>query len=254
MWVAVAFFVIYMMISIAVTRMRVEMGTPVHDIHYGGPDLLIPSAVGTRQLGPANLTILGMFSWFNRTRYSDAMPHQLEGFKLAEQTHTSNRTMLVVLLLGIIVSIFATFWAFLDTSHRVGMETGNMNWAGREGMNRLQRWLNDPTSPNPSTPISVGIGMASTLFLAMMRLRFLWWPFHPAGYAVSNSWGMAISWFPLFIAWVIKGLVLRHGGLRMYRKVIPFFLGLMLGEFVVGSFLSVIGTVLGRTVYSFWVY
>ena len=33
-----AFFVIYYMISIAITRMRAELGTPVHDLHYSGPD------------------------------------------------------------------------------------------------------------------------------------------------------------------------------------------------------------------------
>ena len=45
-YLAVVFFTIYIMISVAVTRMRVEMGTPVHDIHYGGPDLLIPPTWG----------------------------------------------------------------------------------------------------------------------------------------------------------------------------------------------------------------
>ena len=37
LWVMFAFFVIYYMISIAITRMRAELGTPVHDLHYSGP-------------------------------------------------------------------------------------------------------------------------------------------------------------------------------------------------------------------------
>ncbi len=253
-WLAVVFFVIYTMISVAVTRMRVEMGTPVHDIHYGGPDLLIPPTVGTRQLGARNLTILGMYSWFNRTRYSDAMPHQLEGFKMAERTNTNNRWLLFVILLAIFVSIFATFWAFLHSSYQMGMLNSHMIWPGREGMERLQKWLTQPLAPSASTPISISTGMISTLLLALMRMRFLWWPFHPAGYAVSNSWGMSISWFPLFIAWVIKGLILRHGGLKQYRKLVPFFMGLMLGEFMVGGFLCAFGTLTGKPVYSFWPY
>jgi hypothetical protein len=34
----------------------------------------------------------------------------------------------------------------------------------------------------------------------------------------------------------------------------PFFFGLILGEFVVGSIWSVIGTVTGINTYAFWVY
>ena len=253
-WLAVVFFALYLMLNVAITRMRAEMGVPVHDIHNGGPDLLLPPALGTRRLGPRNLTIISMFWWFNRTHYSDPMPHQLEEFKLAEQTRASNRIMLFVMLFATVISIFATFWSFVDPSHRVGMETARMNWVGRESMDRLQNWLLNPTEPNPSTPMNFGIGMIVTLFLAFMRTRFLWWPFHPAGYAVSNSWGMTIAWFPLFIAWVVKSLIMRFGGLKVHRQVLPFFLGLMLGDFVIGSSLSVIGTVLGKTYYSFWVY
>ena len=253
-WLAVAFFVIYIMISIAVTRMRVEMGTPVHDIHYGGPDLLIPPTIGTRQLGARNLTVLGMYSWFNRTRYSDAMPHQLEGFRMAERTDTDNRRLLFVIVFAVFISILATFWAFLHSSYQMGMLNSHMIWPGRQGMERLQKWLTQPLASSIATPVSVFIGMISTLFLALMRTRFLWWPFHPAGYAVSNSWGMSISWFPLFIAWVVKGLVLRHGGFRQYQKLVPLFMGLMLGEFIVGGFLCAFGTMTGKTVYSFWPY
>ena len=253
-YLAVVFFTIYIMISVAVTRMRVEMGTPVHDIHYGGPDLLIPPTIGTRQLGTRNLTILGMYSWFNRTRYSDAMPHQLEGFKMAERTNTNNKVLLFVIIFSILISIFATFWSFLHSSYKIGMLNSHMVWPGREGIDRIQRWLTQPSDPSLATPVSILVGMTSTVFLALMRTRFLWWPFHPGGYAVSNSWGMSISWFPLFIAWSIKGLVLQHGGFSKYQKLVPLFMGLMLGEFIVGGFLCAFGTITGKTVYSFWPY
>jgi hypothetical protein len=181
------------------------------------------------------------------------MPHQLEGFKLAERTNTNNSKLVYAMLAAVFVGILTTFWAFLHNSHHIGM-AGRIEWFGWEPMNRLQSWLNNPTGPNQSTYTFLGIGMLFTFFLAFMRMRFLWWPLHPAGYAVSNSWGMATVWFPLFIAWLIKGFVLKYGGLKTHQKVIPFFMGLMLGEFVVGSFLSVIGTILGEGVYSFWVY
>ena len=54
LWVMFAFFVIYYMISIAITRMRAELGTPVHDLHYSGPDEILTRdcwhpSIGKRQ-------------------------------------------------------------------------------------------------------------------------------------------------------------------------------------------------------------
>ena len=57
------------MLVAAITRMRAEMGVPVHDMHNGGPDQLIRPTLGTRRLGAANLTILSMFWFFNRAHY-----------------------------------------------------------------------------------------------------------------------------------------------------------------------------------------
>jgi len=48
---------------------------------------------------------------------------------------------------------------------------------------------------------------------------------------VSASWTMIVFWFPCLVAWVVKGLILRWGGMRLYAKARPFFLGLVLGEF-----------------------
>ena len=35
----------------------------------------------------------------------------------------------------------------------------------------------------------------------------------------------------IFTAWILKAIILRYGGIRLYRTLIPFFLGLILGEF-----------------------
>ena len=50
-------------------------------------------------------------------------------------------------------------------------------------------------------------------------------------------------WFSIFVSWAIKFIVLRLGGLKLHRQSIPFFLGLVLGEFVVGSMWSIRGVV-----------
>ena len=59
------------------------------------------------------------------------------------------------------------------------------------------------------------------------RFRF---PLSPLGFAIASSYSVFI-WFPAFIVWVAKSLIVRFGGARLYRRFVPFFLGLALGHF-----------------------
>jgi hypothetical protein len=56
----------------------------------------------------------------------------------------------------------------------------------------------------------------------------------------------------MLIAWIIKALVLRYGGLRLYRQALPFFYGLILGESVIGCGWPIVGLITGMPTYSFW--
>src|SRR5262249_47428719 len=48
LWLAVAFFAIYFMLAISVSRMRAELGSPAHDLHYAGPDHLLSVIMGPK--------------------------------------------------------------------------------------------------------------------------------------------------------------------------------------------------------------
>ena len=58
-----AFFGIYFAISIAIARMRAELGPPVHDLHFASSPEFLVNTLGTRKLGGANLTIFPTFSF-----------------------------------------------------------------------------------------------------------------------------------------------------------------------------------------------
>ena len=58
-------------------------------------------------------------------------------------------------------------------------------------------------------------------------------------------------WFSIFVGWLLKWIILRYGGLRAHRKAIPFFIGLVLGEFAAGTFWSVVGSVAGWHMFKF---
>ena len=86
----------------------------------------------------------------------------------------------------------------------------------------------------------------------MIRGRWIGFPFHPVGYAIASSWGMSVLWVPMLIAWVIKLVILRYGGLATYRKCVPFFLGVILGECLMGGFWNLTGIARQVPTYAFW--
>ena len=245
LWVASLFFVIWLAISIAITRLRAELGSPVHDLHFIGPDEMLPRMFGVRRLGAANLTGFSYLYFLNRAHRSHAMPHQFEGFKLAEVARIPIRSFVILMMLASALGALASFWAFLSFGYWDGGPYG----FGRESFNRLERWLTFATPSDLPSLIFAGTGIVLTILLAGMRMRFLWWNLHPVGYAISGSWAINPMIGSIFVGWLLKWLILKYGGIRWHRGAIPFFLGIVLGEFLVGSFWSLLGIILDQRMY-----
>ncbi|MCD6507006.1 hypothetical protein J7M22_10325 [Candidatus Poribacteria bacterium] len=247
LWVAVIFFILYFALSTAITRMRAELGSPVHDLHFSGPDMILTTALPTRSFSPYDLTTISFFHFFNRAYRGHPMPHQLEGFKLAERSGMNVRRLFLAIIIAGTLGFFASAWGYLDAAYRYGGKTG---YAWR-AFSRLESWLTAPRPADIPATAAIFVGFGSTLLLYWMRMRFFWFPFHPAGFAVSNSWSINLFWFSIFVSWLIKYLILKHGGIKTHRKLIPFFLGLILGEFVVGGFWTLRGVLFKTPTYKF---
>jgi uncharacterized protein DUF6785/uncharacterized protein DUF6784 len=258
-WVAGAFCAIYFMLSISVTRMRAELGSPAHDLHYAGPDHLLNVVVGPRDLSKQTLAFFAVSWGFNRAYRCHPMPHQMEGFKLAQVSGIRMRPLMWIMLAASVWGCLCAFWALLHVYYQNGAATANIQVPGvpqifgREPWQRLARWTTPPgPMRDPAQTWFILGGLGFSLFLTAMRGHFLWWPFHPVGLAVSSSWAMGYMWFPLLIAWVAKYAILRGTGLPGYRNALPFFLGLILGEFLVGGLINIAGLVFRFELYRFW--
>jgi hypothetical protein len=256
-WVIPLFIIIYLAIAIAIARMRAELGPPAHDLHYGGPDQMMPRFFGAQTLGKPTLMALALMWFFNRAYRGHAIAPSLEGYKIAQQTRMSARRMLLAMVVALAIGIFAGFWSMLHVGYKYGADAsilGPGRWFGYEVYRNAHKWIGTPEAPKTGAAIATGVGILSALFLAVMRMRFVWWPFHPVGFAVSGSWSMEQLWFPIFVSWLLKWTILRYGGAKAYRKAIPFFIGLVLGEFFVGNYWNLHGAVFGVPTYDFWPY
>ena len=257
-WVAVIFFAIYFGISLAVTRVRAELGPPAHDLHRGGPDLILTNLFGTDRavLDAQQLTSLKLCFWFNRAYRAHPMPIQLEAFKIAQMSGIKQSSMAWALTLATFVGVFAAWTAQVHLFYSYGMAAragGTSRYFGQEPFTELASWLNAPFHTRWPRIGAYVVGFLFTWLLMTLRVNFIWWPFHPVGYAISSSWSMNCLWLPILIAWCIKWVILRYFGFKSFQNAIPFALGLVLGEFVVGSLWTILGIALQINTYSFWV-
>ncbi len=252
------FLAVYLVMAFGIARVRAEIGPPVHGMVFVNPRQILVATLGTRRIGKANLTILSFLYAFNRCNRAHPMPNQLEAFKIAERADIDRRRFIPAMVLAIIVGIIACFWLHLHVLYRYGganRSSGIVMSLGRESFLPLQRWLRHPASTDIPATSAIGVGAVVTLLLTILRRRFIWWPFHPAGYALgSNTWGgIVYIWCAVLIGWAIKAIILRFGGLKAYRRAVPFFLGLVLGEYVMACIWSLIGVVFQIPVLRVWV-
>jgi hypothetical protein len=252
---AMAFLVLYFGLALTITKIRAELGPPVHDLHFGGPDRMLVTWVGTETMSRGDMMGLSLFFGFNRAYRGHPMPHQLEGLRMAEVVRADQRRMTWALLLAAPVGAFAACWAMLHWAYAEGMVFTRESYRfGSQAWIRLEGWLQNPWPASAVATAAMGVGAAFASVLMGLRLRFVGFPFHPIGYAISANWAMNCVWLPLLLAWLAKVLTLRYSGARGYRAAIPFALGIILGEFVVGSLWALIGLATHRPTYEFWLF
>jgi hypothetical protein len=247
-WVILVFFIIAYAIFLALSRARAESAPAFHNLWGVNASEIMINVFGSRRLGASSLSVIALFRFFNRNYPSHPMPEYLENLKIGERANIPLRHLVIAMMLATVVAIPVSSWILLDLSYEAGAPATFSGW---EAFGALHKRLSHPSGTNYRTTLTMGLGFGFTLFLMAMRHRFLWWPFHPVGYAFSVNFGTDYIWLCLLISSAAKWAILKYGGLGAHRKAIPFFLGLILGEFVVGSFWSALGIILHKPPYTF---
>lgn len=248
MWMGALFFVLFFALCVALTRIRAEAG-------LGGitgpmsPQETMYMAGGHSLFGPQNLTVLASLRWLTVDMRSLAamMPAQMDDTKMVETGGLDWRGMRRAVFFAIVAAFFITLMVYLPLVFR----TGGLKMDGQRffevpvrPFRDLAKFVSTPSAPDHMATAYLGLGFVACLLLSWLRLKFLWWPLHPLGYAVGFSrrtidW----MWFSIFLGWLIKLIIIRAGGLPAYRKLMPFFLGMILGEFAMGVLFGALASV-----------
>ncbi|MCC6442160.1 MAG: hypothetical protein IT210_01750 [Armatimonadetes bacterium] len=243
--VAVVLLGLSLMYMTAATRVRAETGNAWLFGPEVDPYTLMTTTVGTSIYRPQDLTIMAFLrSISTYDLRCISMPHQLDGFKMADMTRARSRPLVLAMVAAIFLGLIASSWIALHVWYTYGAAAKCDPWRtlmGRQPFDLLTDNLSNPRRINPYGIAFVTIGAAVTAFLMAMRTQFVWWPFHPVGYAMANTFTMSQVWMPFFLAWLAKLIILRYGGMRLYRRSMPFFFGLILGDFINGGLWTLIG-------------
>lgn len=181
------------------------------------------------------------------------MPTHAEGMKMAQATHTRQRIMSIIMLAAMVVGIAFGFWVCLGVWYNFGAGSAKVEpWRtmmGRIPFDRATNYIAANSRPDVGGITGIAFGAAFTFLLGYLRSRFVWFPFHPAGYVFANTDTMFWLWAPFLVAWTSKVLITRYAGIKGYRTALPFFLGLVFGDYVTSSLWALAGAILHINMY-----
>jgi hypothetical protein len=93
------------------------------------------------------------------------------------------------------------------------------------------------------TPFCPRHDAGTVAVLALLRYQLPWWPLRPIGLAIQWHYDVTKTVFSIFIVWAIKSILMRIGGVGLYNRGKPFFVGLLVAQAVSTALVFVIDVI-----------
>jgi hypothetical protein len=241
--------VLFLIIAVVLTRFVAEGGLLFIAAPFRPSDIMV-LAVGTRPLGVRNLTV---FAYVERALAlfdvrSFVMPSFMDTWRMCDAAEIPKRRLLPVLGVSVVIATAVSYAALIIIAYRYGavsLDQWFMISSPREPFQVLRSFLIDPRKPDLAGLEWGGVGALIMWALIALRMRFTGWPLHPIGYAMGPSWPMIQLWWSILMGWMLKWMILRWGGMRLFSRTRPLFLGLVLGEFAAAAVWIVVDSIAG---------
>ena len=172
---------------------------------------------------------------FINDRRTIEMPFLMNSLKMAHSAGLRTRPLAVLMMasvcaamaLSLVVGLKLGYGhGALDLRYEASQHIPTWNWG------RLMGNFANKEGPNKAYISAVGMGVVLMSLLTYLHRNVSWWRLSPIGYLMGRSYGPGRTFAPTFIGWTANVLASRYGGLRLYRRLRPFFIGLIIGEFV----------------------
>jgi len=239
-FVVVAAFFIFTLVA---TRVICQGGIAYFTLTAAPLDGLI-SFFGPRFFTNVGLVVAGVVQkmLFVDLRES-LMPSLLHARKVTDGTANNNRVFLFIML-GLMAGIVASFLAMLALCYKFGVRELDFDWATRTTVavyDNIYSLIETPLETSKWVTLFTLAGAGVMLVLVICYHRFYWWPIHPIGYLTAYSSAMRILWFSFFIGWLCNALCMRYGGVGLFKRLRNFFVGLIIGDFLMAGSWAIYG-------------
>ena len=150
------------------------------------------------------------------------------GAKLRLRTRSLFWTTMFALTLSLCISaIFTLYLGYKHGAYNFNVYT--FNSGNVVIFSNVVQKLQAPFDISSDRLMFFGIGAGVTALFSFLRYRFLWWPLSPIGLTVFTTGVLQHQVFTVFLVWAIKSMLLKIGGIGLYKRSLPLFMGLMLG-------------------------
>ena len=207
------------------------------------PQAFVMDLRGTHAISGASMTAIALS--YSLIDYMRGLftPGLAQSIKLGDLIRGNRRLLFYCVGIGVLAGFASSVWLMLYLGHAHGAYnfprfpffSGDPKGIYGSTLTMMRT----PQSPDPNRIIFFCIGAGLMALLTFLRYRFSGWPISPIGLTISAADNTASLVMPVFIAWVCKAGLMRIGGVNLYRKAKPLFLGLLVGYTagVVWSFL-----------------
>lgn len=171
------------------------------------------------------------------------MPSLMHARKVSAEVGHHRRIFFTVVIL-LVAGIAVSFTAFLALGYKFGVRDLQLDWATRTTVDlydSIYSLVDSPVEPGSWGRWFIFVGALVMLVLVACYHRFYWWPIHPIGYLTAYSSALWYLWFSFFIGWACNALCMRYGGVRLFKQVRNFFIGLIVGDFFMAGGWAIYG-------------
>lgn len=240
---ALIFIGVCFMFQLVASRLICQGGLPYFTLALAPSDGFL-AFLNTRLISPVTLylALIVQKVTFLDLRES-LMPSLFHSSKLSDGSRPANR-FLWGIVLALIVGVTVSFVSMLALYYKYGISTLPDDWAidtARRVHENAAQVLNHPEGSKEWSMLFTSIGALVMLLLVMGYHQFIWWPLHPIGYLTTYSSAMQILWFGFFIGWLCNTIVLRYGGVHLFKEVRRLFVGMIVGDLVMAIIWLIVG-------------
>jgi hypothetical protein len=238
-----SFLLVCFMTQLVAARLICQGGLPYFTLALAPTDGFL-AFLDTRLIAPLTLF---MSAFVQKMTFLDLreslMPSVFHSSRLSDGADPRRRFLWAVLS-SIALSLVISFVAMVALYYKFGIATLPDDWAvetTRRVHENVAQLISHPEEPKEWSMIFTVIGAGIMLILVLGYHQFIWWPLHPIGYLTAYSSAMQVLWFGFFIGWLCNVLVLRYGGVNLYREARTFFIGLVVGDLMMATVWLVVG-------------